>query len=105
MFTYNKMSKKNIWVIFDGYGIMVFRTFEQRYANLNLLTEAYNLSKCSIALNPCGYKGDPQGRDGHDIFYQKNMTTGTVSIITIEEFIEQVVYPHIPCPNDPKSWF
>jgi hypothetical protein len=80
------------WVIFDGWGVQVFFTREEQYANLNNMSDSeYNKGLCSIVLNVPGYTG--VGRRA----CQKDMTSGVITIIERPRGYSPAV-PHIPAP-------
>jgi hypothetical protein len=82
----------NIWVIFDGYGEMLFYTHEEIYANFNNMYDSeYNKEKCSIELNVPGFTGLVMES------CQKDMETGIITIIQRPRDYTRVK-PHIPAP-------
>lgn len=86
------MSENNIWVIFDGFGIQVFYTKEERYANFNSMADSdYNKTKCSIVLNVPDFTGI-----GYEAC-QKDMSTSVITIIQRNRGYQPVT-PHIPAP-------
>ena len=81
---------ENIWVIFDGFGVQVFFTKEEEYANYNNMSDTeYNKAKCSVELNVPGYMG--VGRTA----CQKDMITGDITIIVRPRGYAAPV-PHVP---------
>jgi hypothetical protein len=84
------MSNNNIWVICDGFGVQIFFTREERFANFNNMSDSeYNKDKCSISLNVPSFDGS-----GYSAC-EKNMDTGEITIIERDRKY-QPVYPHIP---------
>ncbi len=81
---------KDIWVIFDGFGVQVFFTEEEKYANFSDMSdEEYNKAKCSIAKNVPNFTG--LGRQQ----CVKDMTSGNISVIERPRDWKPV-HPHIP---------
>jgi len=81
----------NIWVIFDGFGVQIFSTREERYANFDNMTDAeYNKDKCSIVLVP---SYDSSGSST----CEKDMDTGDITIIQRPRGYSRAS-PHIPAP-------
>jgi hypothetical protein len=85
-------NNSDIWVIFDGFGVQIFYTLEEQYANFNYMQdEYYNKEKCSIFVNVPGFSG--QGSQA----CEKDMDTGVITIIQRSREYQAVV-PHVPAP-------
>ena len=80
-----------LWVIFDGYGVQIFCTYEKSLANFSTMNpNKYNLDKCSIEVVD---NYDPAS--GMECV--KDMESGVISMVRRPRGYRRAS-PHIPAP-------
>jgi len=81
------------WIAFDGWGVYIFHTYQEKFANLELMrTPEFNQDLCVVLKNPSGI-ARPTGWGG--LTPKRDVATGALTLVKIPRgFVRPM--PHIP---------